>query len=216
MFSVNTFKQNLSGGGARPTLFRSFITNPIDASGDFKFEFMCKAAQIPPSTLGVIEVPFQGRKIKVAGDRTFPEWTVTITNDEDFLIRNALEKWSNAINGHDSNIRQFGATSNPESMKGDGAVEQLGKNGEIIRQYVFRGLWPSDIAPIDLSFEQNDQIEEFVVTFNYDFWEVYGATGNAGGFATTGGFENVIGDLTAGITNAATNALRGAASTLTR
>ena len=87
-FNINEIKSQLTLGGARPSLFQVTLTNPVNTSGDLKMPFMCQAAQMPASTLGTIEVPYFGRKIKIAGDRTFAEWTITITNDEDFLIRN--------------------------------------------------------------------------------------------------------------------------------
>ena len=93
-FNINEIRSNLALGGARPSLFQIIMNNPVDAAGDAKLPFMAQAAQIPASTVGTIEVPYFGRKIKIAGDRTFAEWTVTIINDEDFLIRNAMEALS--------------------------------------------------------------------------------------------------------------------------
>jgi hypothetical protein len=131
--------------------------------------------------LGIIEVPYFGRRIKMAGDRTFADWSVTVINDEDFLIRNAMEEWSNKINSLQGNLRQFGAAS-PLLYKANAQVTQFSKTGTPIRTYQFNGIFPSAIAPIDLDWSATDQIEEFTVTFQYDWWEVAGGiTGNAGG-----------------------------------
>ena len=107
-FNVQEIRSQLVGGGARPSLFQVTLQNPVNAEADLKSTFMVQAAQIPASTMGIIEVPYFGRKVKIAGDRTFAEWTVTVINDEDFLIRNALEQWSNAINTHETNVRATG------------------------------------------------------------------------------------------------------------
>ena len=103
-FNINEIKSQLTFGGAKASLFQVAITNPIDGAGDLKTPFMVQAAQIPAAELGVIEVPYFGRKVKIAGDRTFAEWTVTVINDEDFLIRNAMESWMAAINSHEGNV----------------------------------------------------------------------------------------------------------------
>ena len=171
-FSVTDFRSKLTGGGALPTLFQVNIDNPVDPSADAITPFMVKAAQIPSSTLGLINIPYMGRKIKVKGDRTFDEpWTVTIINDEDNLVRNAVETWSNAINAHESNTLGFEST-NPEEYKVQAQVHQYSKDGSILRTYNFVGMWPSEISTIELGWENNDTIEEFTVTFQYDYWEI--------------------------------------------
>ena len=104
-FNINEFKSQLTGGGARSNLFQVQILNPIDPSADFKAPFMIKTAGLPESTVGQFTVPYFGRQVKYAGDRTFADWAVTIINDEDFLVRNSIEAWLNAINSHDSNTR---------------------------------------------------------------------------------------------------------------
>ena len=127
----------------------------------------------------MIEVPYFGRKIKVAGDRTFAEWTVTIINDEDFLIRNAMEQWSNSINSHAGNIREFGSAS-PLLYKSNAQITQFSKTGVPIREYTFNGMFPTEVSAIEMAWETTDAIEEFTVTFQYDFWEVSGGiTGNS-------------------------------------
>lgn len=171
-FNIQQFKSELVGGGARPTLFQVQITNPIDTAADLKVPFMVKTAALPGSTLGSTIVPYFGRQIKYAGDRTFEDWPVTVINDEDFLVRNAMEAWSNAINSHDTNTRAL-----PQTYKSTGLITQYSKNGSALRTYVFEGLYPIAIDSIPMSWEATDTIEEFGVTFQYDLWRVEGSTG---------------------------------------
>lgn len=179
-FSVNEFSAALKDGGARNSLFQVQITNPINGSADIQVPFMCKAAQIPASTLGVIEVPYFGRQVKLAGNRTYAEWTPTIINDEDFAIRNALEHWSNAINTFEGNLRTAGGSA-PALYKANAQVTQYSKTGDILRVYEFIGMFPSEVSTIDLAWE-TEGIEEYTVTFQYDYWRINGgSTGNAGG-----------------------------------
>ena len=124
-FAIRDIRSQLEFGGARPALFNINITNPINNSGDTKLGFMARAGQIPASTLGTVEVGYFGRKIKIAGDRTFAEWTVTVVNDEDFRIRNAMEQWMSAINLHESNTRLI--NSSPSTYKSQGDVQQFEK-----------------------------------------------------------------------------------------
>lgn len=171
-FNINEFKSELSQGGARPSLFQCQITNPIVPAADFKVPFLAKAAALPESSLGSYTVPYFGREVKYAGDRTFGDWTVTIINDEDFLIRNAMEAWSNSIAAHDANTRTL-----PQDYKSNGLVTQYSKDGSPLRTYVFEGMFPLSISEIAVDWSSTDQIEEFTVTFQYDFWRVEGATG---------------------------------------
>ena len=172
-FSVAEFKANLQKGGARSTLFQVQLTAPnalgvqIDLN---KVPFLARAAQIPASNVGLIPIPYFGRTVKMAGDRTFEPWTVTIINDEDFAIRNALEAWSNSINNMRGNTRL--GTAQNLSYKATASVTQYSKNGDILRVYNFEGLYPQNISAIDLSWSNVDQIEEFQVTFEYDNWVV--------------------------------------------
>ena len=170
-FSVTEFKSNLQFGGARSTLFQVQLTQPTGLNLNLqKAPFLVRSAQIPSSNLGIIPIPFFGRVVKMAGDRTFEAWTVTIINDEDFAIRNALETWSNSINNMRGNTRL--GTAQNLSYKATAAVTQYSKNGDILRVYNFEGLYPSNIGAIDLSWSNVDQIEEFQVTFEYDNWVV--------------------------------------------
>jgi len=173
-FSINEFRSALTGGGARPSLFQVSITNPVDAAADLKVPFMAKASSIPSSTTGMISVPYFGRKIKLAGDRNFDEpWTITVINDEDFLVRNAMESWMNAINTHEGNLIEFG-TASPAEYKSQAQVFQYSKDGGVLREYTFDGLFPTEISNIDLNWETTDTVSEFTVTFQYDYWRVSG------------------------------------------
>jgi len=168
ILGVDDFKAKLRGGGARNNLFKATINFPAYANGDAELSsFLCKTAQLPGSTFGVIDVPFRGRILKMAGDKTFDTWTVTIINDTDFAVRNAIERWSNGINNHRANT---GLTS-PIQYEADLKVEQLDRNGDSIKSYTFRGAFPSEIGPIEVSYDTTDTIEEFDITFTYQYFE---------------------------------------------
>lgn len=172
-FNINDIKANLKFGGARPTLFQCIITLPINVPGDLsKLQFMARATQMPASNLGMIQIPYFGRKVKIAGDRTFDPWAVTVMNDEDFKIRDTLEGWNYRINTLETNVR----TMDGEAYKGDASILQYDKNGFVIRTYTFRGIFPETISNIDLDWNANDQIEEFQVQFQYDYFTVSGPT----------------------------------------
>jgi len=144
----------------------------LPGNAQTKMTFMCKTAQLPGSTLGVVPVQYFGRELKFVGNRTFADWTVTIINDEDFFIRNAMEAWSNAINSHDSNSRAL-----PQTYKSNAIITQYSKDGRSLRTYVFEGIYPITVGSIPMGWESTDQIENFDVTFQYDLWRVEGATG---------------------------------------
>ena len=173
-FSVSEFRAQLTGDGARPNLFAvtlvfpSFVTN-ASAAGS-KTTFMAKAAQLPGSSVNNVPMYYWGRELKYPGNRTFADWTLTIINDEDFIIRNAIENWSNAINSHSANLRAANAL-NMSQYAVDCTVAQYGKTGSIIKTYSMIGAWPVDLAPIDLDWGSNDTIEEYSVTMAYQWWE---------------------------------------------
>lgn len=172
-FSVNDFRSQMTGDGARPNLFEVSMPFPgFSAPGNAqtKLTFMCKTAQLPGSTIGVVPVQYFGRELKFAGNRTFADWTITIINDEDFVVRNAFERWMNGINSHNLNVRNPAALS-PLGYTVDGDVKQFGKKGDVLKKYKFIGLFPSDITPIDVDWGSNDTIEEFSVTLSYQWWE---------------------------------------------
>jgi hypothetical protein len=182
-FSVTEFKSNLQFGGARSTLFQVQLTAPPQLGLNIdlqKVPFLARAANIPASNIGLIPLPYFGRVVKMAGDRTFDSWTVTVINDEDFKIRNALETWSNSINQLRGNTR-LGSAANL-SYKAQAQVTHYSKTGDTLRTYNFEGLYPANISTIDLNWQNTDSIEEFQVTFEYDNWVVApgGATGGPG------------------------------------
>ena len=150
-----------------------------DYAADIRF--MIKAAEIPAANIGNIPVPFRGRILPVAGDRTFDPWTVTIINDTDFVIRDAMERWSNSIN----DLQTAQGTISPEVYQRSAQVKQLSREGtnpgdpeKVLRLYNFEGIYPNTVSSIPLDFGATDQIEEFQVTFNYLFYEVSSPTGN--------------------------------------
>ena len=170
-FSVNDFRAQLTGGGARANLFEVILpfpgaSNPGEASQ--KFTFMCKAASIPGSDIGMIEVPYFGRNIKLAGNRTFAEWSTTIINDEDFAVHSGIVNWMNMIQAHSENIR----TGDVGDYQVDATVNHYGKTGDLIKTFNFINLFPTALAAIDLGWDQNDAIEEFACTWQYDYWSI--------------------------------------------
>ena len=172
-FNISAFKSNgLVYGGARPSLFNVFMSVPsgigIDNVSKDKFRFVCKTAELPESAVGTIEIPYFGRKIKVAGDRSFADWSVSVLNDEDFSVRSMFETWSNALNRLVANVRD--AAVSTENYKVDLDIYQYGKDGSTIRAYTLIGAFPTAIGPIGLNWESANQIEEFTVNFAYDYW----------------------------------------------
>lgn len=168
VLGVDDFKSKLKGGGARPNLFKATINYPFYVNGDAELtSFLCETAQLPGSTFGVIPVPFRGRILKLAGDRTFAEWQVTIINDTDFSVRNSMERWMNGINANSANT---GLTS-PITYEADLFIEQLDRDGSSLKKYIFRGAFPSDLSPIDVSYASADEIERFTVTFSYQYFD---------------------------------------------
>lgn len=173
ILGVDEFKARLQGGGVRPNLFKATINFPRSgyADGDVgETSFMCKSAVLPASQVGVIEVPFRGRVLKVGGDRTFDPWTVTVINDTDFVVRDSFERWMNGINEHKRNT----GFVNPVDYEADLVVEQLDKNGDTLKKYDFRGCWPSNVSEIEVSWDANDTIEEYTVEFQVQYWEALG------------------------------------------
>jgi hypothetical protein len=167
--NIHDFKQSFKGG-VRPNLFRVNIQHPV---GIPNIEFLCKAAQIPASTIGNIDVPFRGRQLKVPGDRTFADWTVTIINDPQFAIRAAFEDWSAKITHHAVNVSSL----DHSSVYGQAQVIQMGRSGESLRTYRIEDMYPTEIAAIDLGMDTNDTIEEYTVTFAVNNWHSDLSTG---------------------------------------
>ena len=182
--TITDFKSKMAGGGARPNLFEVELVfpDPIAIENDVKEKsrFLVKAAQLPASNITPIEVNFRGRILKIAGDRTFDTWTVTVINDVDFAIRSAFEKWMNFIN----KMEDATGAQDPAEYQPDAYVHQLDRDGSTLRSYKFHDIFPTNISAIDLSYETVDTVEEFTVEFQVQWWEaIKGIGSNAGGEA---------------------------------
>lgn len=180
-FNIDQFRTAMQYDGARPNLFEVVLQFPafveLGGQANALSRFFVKTAQLPGSTIGAVTVPYFGREVKVAGNRTFQDWSVTVINDEDFTIRNAFERWHRGINGNRTNLREPGAVSTSPLAPGtsyavDAEVYQYAKvGGSPIKKYRFTGMFPNDIAAIDLDWGSNDTVEEFSVTLSYQYWE---------------------------------------------
>ena len=178
---ITDFKSKLTGGGARANLFEVVLQFPDAAAPDSvvleKARFLVKGANLPASNIQQIEVPFRGRVLKIAGDRTFDSWTVTVLNDTDFSIRSAFERWMNTINRVSDNT----GLVNPADYQADAYVYQLDRDGSVLRSYRFYDVFPTQVAPIELSYDAQG-IQEFTVELQVQWWEATKGTGaNAGG-----------------------------------
>ena len=170
-FSVNAFRSNaLSKAGARPNLFECGI---VGQGLPANFKYLCKIATIPPSTMGVVEVPYFGRMVKIPGNRTFDNLSVTVINDEDFAVRNAIESWMNKMNSHVGNT-----SVNPAGLFAKMTVSHHGRDGTAIGGAVwdFINCFPVALGEIGLDWGSNDTIEEFSIDFAYDYWTHAGQT----------------------------------------
>lgn len=190
--TISQFKGQLAGGGVRPNLFEvelnfpngagqalGFMSNEATPSAEnasinnttsiaSKVPFMVKAANLPASNITPVEVPFRGRILKVAGERTFDTWTVTVLNDADFQIRTSVEQWMNGI----SRLTNGSGEVDPSMYTADALVKQLDRNGDTLRLYNFVGLFPTNVSEIALSMDTTDTIEEFTVEFQVLYWTV--------------------------------------------
>ena len=171
--TINSFRNSaLAKGGARANLFDVTIAG-VAASTNLggataEFTFACKAAAIPAQTIGVVEVPYFGRVVKVPGNKTFDNWSVTIINDEGFTIRSGMEKWVAAMGTHVGNVN----TTTNANLYGQGTVKQYPKTGgtTALAQYDFVNIFPINVGEITLGWDANDAIEEYTVEFAYDYW----------------------------------------------
>ena len=188
--TLTNFKSRLEGGGARNNLFEVTLPAFPAAADEFwkqgeneantKFSFLCKAAQLPASTVASVAVPFRGRELKVAGDRTFEPWTVTIINDEDFGLRTAFEAWMNKL----SKLNDATGVTNPTSYMTNAFVKQLGRGSKnfadkndggesaILRTYKFYDIFPTNVSAIELSYDSTNTIEEFQVEFQVQYFTI--------------------------------------------
>jgi|TARA_Y100000385_G_scaffold227564_1_gene238528 hypothetical protein len=168
ILGIDDFKSKLRGGGARPNLFKATVNFPAYAGGDVELtSFLCQTAQLPASTIATVPVPFRGRTLQMAGDRTFEPWNVQVINDTDFKVRNSLERWMNGMNGHSANT----GITNPVDYQADLIVEQLDRDGSTLKTYNFRGCFPTSVGAIELAYATNDTIETFDVSFQIQYWE---------------------------------------------
>ena len=191
--TLSAFKSRLSGGGARPNLFEvsiasfpSSIQDAWNADENESFKFLCKSATLPASNVANVDVPFRGRILKVAGDRTFDPWTVTVINDEDFKVRTAFERWANVM----SKLDDATGVSNPGSYMTDAEVSQLGRGAslnattndggqsEVLRTYRFYDIFPTAITEIALSYDTGDTVETFDVTFQIQYFTIGASSGD--------------------------------------
>ena len=170
MPNINEFKSRLRGGGARANQFKVTLPFPGYASvgGETSdLAFLCSATALPGQTVGQVAIPFRGRVLNIAGDRTFEPWTITVLNDTDFKLYRAFERWMNGIN----NMTDNEGIANPADYQVDGFIDQLDRNGSTLKSYTYRGLFPTALGNIDLNYATNDAIEEFSVTFNFQYFE---------------------------------------------
>ena len=171
--NVSSFLQVVKQG-VRPNMFQVDISFPGSVEADQTLvSYMCKSAVLPASNIGVIEVPFRGRTVKIAGDRTFDNWSATFINDKEMKSRSYFEQWLNQINTHKANT---GAIQDPTAYGRSVVIRQLEKDnspaGSELRSYKLWYAFPISTSAIDLAYDSNDQIEEFSVEFQYSYWTV--------------------------------------------
>ena len=177
-FNLDQFRSKLKDGGARPSLFEAELRWPqsvgtgVDAAQASRF--MVKIAELPASTVGSIDVGYFGRKIQVVGDRTFTPLSVTVINDEDFIIRRATEEWLDRMSGASSAVSQYRGGSADEGYTTTLSTTQFGRQGDRLRRYDFVGAFPVSVSAIALSWDTPDSIEDYTIEFQYQWWEVAG------------------------------------------
>ena len=217
--TLTDFRARMVGGGTRSNLFECEINFPAsvyDASTGAESElsrktrFLIKAANLPASTLGVIDVPFRGRNLKIAGDRTFDPWTITVINETDFSIRNAFERWMNLINKNQDAAGKI----NPSDYQTDAYIYQLGRadyknNGSeskttddipVLKTYKFYGVFPSSVSAIDVSYDSSDTIEEFTVDLQVQWWDTYAGNTDTSMIGTVEDSNLNVGSKSVGLT----------------
>ena len=191
MANIADFKAQMIGGGARPNQFRVDLTFPsyvgLGAIAGQRAQFLCKAAQLPASTIETLPVLYRGRPVNFAGERTFQPWTVTIYNDTTFGIRNALEQWQSSI----QNYNTTDGRTNPSDYQVDLTVTQLDRSGAEIKSYKFVDAMPTLIGAVALDYEQQNAIEMFDVEFTYNFFT--SDTGASSGFGLNVSIDTPVG-----------------------
>jgi len=172
VLNVNDFKAKLNGG-VRSNLFKITLASPVNGLEVANVgAFLAKTGELPGSTITPIILPFRGRQLKISGDKTFDPWTVTIMNDPEFKIRKALEQWMSGINNHED-----GQGTNDNYFV-DLRIESQDREGNTLRAYKLKDAWPSDLGPIAVSFDAENQLQEYQVTFQYQYW-IAGESENA-------------------------------------
>jgi hypothetical protein len=185
---INEFITTI-GQGVKPNMFSidiqwpstGFASGQPDNNDKDLTNILCKSAALPASNLGVIEVPFRGRTVKIAGDRTFDTWTATFFNDKDMKLRSYFEQWLEAMNTHEGNYAPLFVPNQTDGYMCDVKVKQLEKNantsgGQVLREYILKHSFPTNVSQIDLAYDSNDQVEEFSVEFQYSYWLVQAPT----------------------------------------
>ena len=170
MPNINDFKAKLAGGGARANQFKVTMPFPGYAQVGGEIEdlaFLCRSTIIPSMSVTSFNVPFRGRSINIAGDRTIGDWNVTVYNDTNFKLRNAFERWQNGIN----NMSDNEGLTNQVDYQVDCFLDHLDRNGNTIKSYTLRGVFPTAIAGIPLDYEEAGAIEQFEVTLEYQFFD---------------------------------------------
>jgi hypothetical protein len=170
MPNINEFKSRLRGGGARANQFKVTLPFPGYAAvgGETSdLAFLCKASALPGQSIHSIAIPFRGRELKIAGDRAFEDWSITVINDTDFKLYRAFERWMNGIN----NMTDNEGIANPADYQVDGFIDQLDRNGKTLKSYTYRGLFPTTLQSIPLDYSTNNTIEDFSVTFAIQYFE---------------------------------------------
>jgi len=194
MANISDFKAQLIGGGARANQFRVELAFPsyvtAGALVGLNSQFLCKAAQLPAATIENVPVMYRGRAVNVAGERTFAPWTISVYNDTTFSIRNAMEVWSDGV----LNMGQTNGRVNPRDYQVDLLVHQLDRNGATVKTYKFVDAYPTEIGPIGLDYETNNQIEMFEVQFTYNYWVSDTTTGGSG-FGVNATIDTPIGSF---------------------
>jgi len=172
--NINNFKSQLQDGGARANLFRIIINFPGFVGGNVEqTSFLCRAGAIPAAQVGIVEVPFRGRQLKLPGDRTFEDWTVSIYNDAAMEVHSAFVRWQDGMNGFTTNT----GITNPETLFADLKVQQLDRQEKIVKEFLIEDAWPTQLGAIELNYDQTNAIEQFDVTFAYLQWSSVDTTG---------------------------------------
>lgn len=168
MADISQFKAKLRQGGARSNQFEVSIQFPglIGPGGATETaSFLVNATSLPAVTVDDITVPYRGRPVHFAGERSFAPWSVTVINDGDFLVRNAFERWHDYIASYNTTNGAIDPTTYQLPM----VVRQLDRNGRKLKSYTFFDAYPIELGAIGLSYD-NPAIQTFDVTFQYNYY----------------------------------------------